>query len=66
MADLQAAIREAFRAGIDSASTGPGPITADTEGGRIFLEAFRDGLRADTTNQGWWEIATVPTCARWE
>ena len=47
MADLQAEIREAFRAGIDSASTGPGPMTADTEGGRIFLEAFREGLRAD-------------------
>jgi hypothetical protein len=49
VADLQAEIREAFRAGIDSASTGPAPITADTEGGRIFREAFREGLRADTT-----------------
>ena len=47
MADLKTVIREVFIAGIDSASTGPAPITADTEGGRIFLEAFREGLRAD-------------------
>jgi len=49
VADLKTAIREAFRAGIDSASTGPAPAVADTEGARIFREAFREGLRADTT-----------------